>query len=806
MPVSTPGDTFGIELDRDEIVVRVDKGEDEMTIEAACVEISTAGYYRIFAGVEYSGGKSNESFFLQVAYPDSSSAGLCDPNAGEFRVVNIVGDLPKAEFDTTRDAGVFYFREGINRIILNHYALIADEYPEFINPDSDGFDGPESVHLFELVLHFVNKRTFDLEIIHTANSDSAAVDHPFSLTLKVTNHGPGTARDMTITDEVSERLEFDATAFTLPPDSIVASEQSQIIFWHVDSLAVAQMLTIELTGKAAQMQAEDSLPRQIHSIGMVASACDTTDANNIDNATVVLFAPPPMTDVGVSERIRTDSLVVQGQDSIWFARAGETFSYFLTITNSSQVAAENVTVQDALPDSVQATDGMAGDTLNWTLGTLPPLADTTLRIAVTVAPQMPTGTNLLINTVSVESDNDDPEKLQNNSAADTVFNFVKLRIVDLSVSQSARTDSFALSGEDTVWFAKPGGTISYALFVHNLGNRAASQVMIQDSLPTFVSAVTNPVSATIDWRLPKLPAFADTILTFDAVVADDVPVGLHPLVNIVGVQARNETPGLLENNLAVDTTFALRRPPVTRLTDLSISQSVKTDSFEVRDADTLWYAIAGESITYRVTVRNEEALEAQQVVVQDVLPDSVQVGGLAGGDTLVWRLGNLAPLADTTFAFVAVVSRHITQPNLALVNRALVHADNEDSTKLSNNVSVQLESVFAIPAPDMTHVPDSQFREGCGFFTLDFNVYRPGRGVPLGIDFELQQPQSVRLDVYDLSGYHVKTLVERTFDRGRNRFLWDGLSANGQETGSGVYLIVLRSDNLQCWKKVILAR
>ncbi|MCG8606431.1 hypothetical protein MJD09_15790, partial [bacterium] len=120
-------------------------------------------------------------------------------------------------------------------------------------------------------------------------------------------------------------------------------------------------------------------------------------------------------------------------------------------------------------------------------------------------------------------------------------------------------------------------------------------------------------------------------------------------------------------------------------------------------------------------------------------------------------------------------------------------SDNEDPGKLHNNFAESL--VFTIP-------PD----EGCGLFYLDSNVYRPSTSVPLGINFELNSSRSVRLDLYDVSAYHVTMLTESSYITGENRFEWDGETLDGQKVGSGVYVITLRSGNLVCWKKVIIVR
>jgi spore coat protein A len=55
------------------------------------------------------------------------------------------------------------------------------------------------------------------------------------------------------------------------------------------------------------------------------------------------------------------------------------------------------------------------------------------------------------------------------------------------------------------------------------------------------------------------------------------------------------------------------------------------------------------------------------------------------------------------------------------------------------------------------------------------------------IDFELPFAAHTRMEVYDVMGRHVTTLVDRTLSAGRKTAVWDGLNNYGQRVASGVY-------------------
>ncbi|MEZ4762946.1 MAG: hypothetical protein R3C26_07030 [Calditrichia bacterium] len=58
-------------------------------------------------------------------------------------------------------------------------------------------------------------------------------------------------------------------------------------------------------------------------------------------------------------------------------------------------------------------------------------------------------------------------------------------------------------------------------------------------------------------------------------------------------------------------------------TTLDISWKVQTDSFTVSGTDTTWFAEEDETYSYNITVRNTGTLTATNILLRDVLPDSV---------------------------------------------------------------------------------------------------------------------------------------------------------------------------------------
>ncbi len=74
------------------------------------------------------------------------------------------------------------------------------------------------------------------------------------------------------------------------------------------------------------------------------------------------------------------------------------------------------------------------------------------------------------------------------------------------------------------------------------------------------------------------------------------------------------------------------------------------------------------------------------------------------------------------------------------------------------------------------------------------------------VSFDLAAAGRVTLDVFDLRGRLVRTLVDERLPAGRHDVLWDGRDAGGRETASGVYLCRLRAGGADQMRKMTLVR
>ena len=72
--------------------------------------------------------------------------------------------------------------------------------------------------------------------------------------------------------------------------------------------------------------------------------------------------------------------------------------------------------------------------------------------------------------------------------------------------------------------------------------------------------------------------------------------------------------------------------------------------------------------------------------------------------------------------------------------------------------------------------------------------------------YALPEAQGVRLEIYDLLGQKVRTLVDGAQPPGSYRLVWDGRNDRGQAVASGVYLYRLKTPQFRHTRKMLLLR
>lgn len=660
---------------------------------AAIIDVPAAGYYRVFAEVFYNSGdrQKNESYYIEIRNADGRISRPHDPNAGDYRVVP---DVATNQDLNLRDSGLFYFSAGRNEIILNHYAKIADEYPQFLNGD---FAEVESLHLYAFIL---TRQDYDLALSQRLHADSTIVladstrapavlaGSAYSAELTLKNLGPATAPACTLTFTQPPHTDFGNSS--LPPTWRAANAS----VWTFDSLAAGDSVHITIDLRVAP-----SLPLSpwaMQSTAKVALYCDANSKNN--STTAVAYGLLPVRDIDVTVTLSA------GADT---AFAGEALTYQIEAHNAGTDSAANAGLLHLLPPGLSFEHAQPapainhGDTLRWPLGTLAPGEKRRFEVHVSIPATTPPGLHRLQSKAIIRADFEPIDRLGDNVATATVINPVPAgeNAIDVLVTLAADRDTVA-----------EGGTFVYAITAANAGRALAQQVRLALHLPDSLragAALPTPSLLTPDslvWELGSLRPGERRSFEIGMRVAGKMPAGVTALRGQAIIHAPGEDATALANNRASTTVWAhgSLTPPVAVI-DVAVTQRLLTPSTQVLDGDTLQVVGEGESYECVITVANAGDTTAPNVTAVALVPQKLAIShhqpppAHSDSDTIRWQLGDLAVGEQIELRYRATLPAAMPVGTNRLVHHILVAAAGEDSTRLGNNAATS--TAFNIVQP-----------------------------------------------------------------------------------------------------------
>lgn len=363
-----------------------------------------------------------------------------------------------------------------------------------------------------------------------------------------------------------------------------------------------------------------------------------------------LAAPPIQEDAPLLTIVKT----VEGDGTIG---PGQTVRFHVTVTNTGEVTATNVMVQDdydqkALPTISVATAAGAsgaqndGDVITWQLGNLPPGAGWSSSYEATAAVAFEAETTEVSNDASVYADG---VKIAQTRVVLTV------RAPQLTLTRLRER----VDGEGEI---VPGATVRYTIRYGNEGTADAINVILEEMYDeTVVQQVDNVTDGgrqegtTIRWSLGAVAAGSSGEVSYEVTLkpalaqGDDIEVR-----NQVTIQADG-----VERLSAIDS-FTLRTPLL---------------SIEREREDLSGGAIEpGDTLRFTIRIRNSGEAAALDVVVRDdfderVVADisNISAGGREAEGAVEWALTEpLEPGADQSFFYNVRLISEIGQSTTAM--------------------------------------------------------------------------------------------------------------------------------------------
>ncbi len=195
----------------------------------------------------------------------------------------------------------------------------------------------------------------------------------------------------------------------------------------------------------------------------------------------------------------------------------QNITYSMNVCNAGNTTANNVVIQDVLPPGLTAVSGYTAYP-DITIGNLNATQCTTVNVVATVTNSIPVNTTITNCAVVLSGGSN---CLNNVSALNCVD--IKVPATDISILKTVSSPT-PCSGSD----------FSYSVIISNLGNESATNVHVQDLLPSGINYVSHTLncsgtynSSTGDLHILALPA--NTTCTLNVVV--NIPAGTSGTFN-----------------------------------------------------------------------------------------------------------------------------------------------------------------------------------------------------------------------------------------------------------------------------------
>ena len=465
----------------------------------------------------------------------------------------------------------------------------------------------------------IDPESANLAITKTVSNPRPNVGDTIAFTVTLTNAGPANATNVSVTDPLPAGLTFTGSN---PTQGNYAPATG---VWTVGTLA--NNATVVLTLQALVVGASPSTNTAAVSHS---DEFDPNLGNNSDTATVT----PQQADLAVSKFVDNAT-----------PNVGDTVTFAIDIDNIGPSAATNVLLDDLLPAglayvSANPSQGSYDPSTGvWTVGTIPDGVISTLTLSAQV---VISGTQ--INTAAIgHSDQPDPNTA-NNQASATITTLQ----ADLQITK-------------TVSNPRPnvGDTIAFTITLTDLGPGIATNVQVNDLLPTGLTLVSAiPSQGTYDsttglWSIRTVTTALARTLILNARVD-----GPDPKTNTATITASD----VFDPNRGNNTANATETP---QQADLALTKTVS-------DA----HPNVGDTIAYTVTLSNTGPDGATHVQVADLLPAglgfvrAIPSQGTYSNVTGLWDVGAVDAHAGATLQIQGKVNIAIPQLNTATLSQA----------------------------------------------------------------------------------------------------------------------------------------
>ncbi|KAA3662659.1 MAG: DUF11 domain-containing protein, partial [Calditrichaeota bacterium] len=257
----------------------------------------------------------------------------------------------------------------------------------------------------------------------------------YSYKLSVTNHGPGTAKNVRVLDNLPEGVSL----YQLNKKTI-ESAQADLV-WDISEISSGGKEEISFFAKVGADIVQTPLALQNHA--EVISSRDTVATNNVSLSTVyAVHSSGYSSDITVQNFVSGSSFVFADNDTTWFADAGTNYTYSILVTNSSNAFADSVFVNESLPQGATPVDASysetprstVGNTLHWIFEGIEPFGKRTIQFEMFVPEPTSNDIRAFTHNVVVGAGNELERYAGNNDDSAMIYSMVEVPEPELEIS------------------------------------------------------------------------------------------------------------------------------------------------------------------------------------------------------------------------------------------------------------------------------------------------------------------------------------------------------------------------------------
>ena len=400
--------------------------------------------------------------------------------------------------------------------------------------------------------------------------------------------------------------------------------------------------------------------------------------------------------------MKTDSLA-SDTNGDGEANPGDTVRYQIVLSNPGSGLLSGVELSDTIPaqtalvaGSVTTSQGTvtSTDPVAVSVGDLAPGASATVSFEVAILGPIPLGLEQIENQAVVSSAelgdvvSDDPDTA---AAADPTVT----PIVGNPELVASKGDTLEIDVDDDGQVS-PGDQVRYTIRIDNIGDGAATGIVLRDLLDDNVSLVAGSVSTTLGVVLSEDPidveigvltggapaAGASATVTFDVEIVNPFPLGLDRIVN-QGTVTSDQLPAVLTDDPEMG---GDSDPTVTLVVAMPRLVAEKTDALAL-DADGDGVTSPGDTLAYTVTVGNLGNTAATGVELVDLIPEhttlvlgsvTTSAGTVISENSVEVSVSQLNVGDEVTIGFQVAIANPIPVGVAEIVNQGAVGADGVD--------------------------------------------------------------------------------------------------------------------------------